>query len=70
MDSASDVEPHSESEVVLRELYKRRLLEYSDLAERGIEPSRKWQSYHLGHMIAGATIADRIALARKLAAKL
>lgn len=66
----SEVDATSESEVVLRELYKRRLLEYSDLAERGIEPSRKWQSYHLGHMIAGATIADRIKLARNLASKL
>jgi hypothetical protein len=66
----SEVDATSESEVVLRELYKRRLLEYSDLAERGIEPSRKWMSYHLGHMIAGATIADRIKLARNLASKL
>ena len=64
------MEATSESEVVLRELYKRRLLEYSDLSERGIEPSRKWMTYHLGHTIAGKTVDDRIALARRLAAKL
>jgi hypothetical protein len=64
------VDASSESETVLRELHKRRLLEYADKTERGVEPSRTWQNYHLGYVISGATLEDRIRLARKLASKL
>jgi len=64
------MEPTTEAELVERELHKRRLEEYSDKTERRIEPSRKWQLYHLGYVIADSTAEKRIALARRLASKL
>jgi hypothetical protein len=68
--SVVEVESNTEAEMVERELHKRRLLEYAEKTERGVEPSRTWQNYHLGYVISGATLEDRIRLARKLASKL
>jgi hypothetical protein len=64
------VESNTEAEMVERELHKRRLLEYADKTSRGIEPGRKWQLYYIGYVIADDTAEKRIALARKLAAKI
>lgn len=52
------------------ELHKRRLLEYADKTELGIEPNRCWQSYHLGYTIGGKTPSERASVARHLASKL